>query len=250
MIILKSPEEIEKIRKACRIVAEVIQGVGETIRPGITTKDLDRFADEMIRKRKGVPAFKGYRGFPAGLCTSVNETVVHGIPSDRILREEDIIGIDYGAIVDGYYGDSAVTFPVGKINAESERLLKVTRESLYEGIRRMVVGNRLHDISWAIQSTAERAGFTVVKDFVGHGIGRSLHEEPQVPNFGRPGTGVRLSVGMVLAIEPMVNEGGPEVRILEDGWTAVTADGKRSAHFEHTVALTESGYEILSEPYA
>lgn len=248
MIILKSPEEVEKIRCASRIVGEVIQELEPMVKPGVTTGELDRRAEELMKKKGAKPAFKGYRGYPKVLCTSVNEKVVHGIPSDReVLKEGDIIGVDCGVIVEGFFGDSARTFPVGKVDEASQRLLDVTRESLYEGIRQMVVGRRIHDIGWAVQSCAEAGGFSVVRDFVGHGIGRSLHEEPQVPNFGKPNTGVRLTVGMVLAIEPMVNAGGPEVRVLEDGWTAVTADGRRSAHFEHTIALTEKGFEILSE---
>jgi len=248
MIVLKSPEEIEKMRRASRIVAEVIQELEPIIRPGATTDDLDRLAEELMKKKGSKPAFKGYRGYPRVLCTSINEKVVHGIPSDReILKEGDIIGVDCGVIVEGFFGDSARTFPVGAVDDVSKRLMEVTRESLYQGIRQMVLGNRIHDISWAVQKHVEEAGFSVVRDFVGHGIGRSLHEEPQVPNFGKPGTGVRLTAGMVLAIEPMVNVGGPEVRLLEDGWTAVTADGSRSAHFEHTIALTEKGFEILSE---
>lgn len=246
MIILKSVEEIDKIRRASKIVAEVLEELSVMIQSGVTTKDLDRSAEESIRRRGGLPAFKGYRGYPASLCTSVNETVVHGIPSDRVLCEGDIVGIDCGAIVDGFYGDAARTFSVGSIDKESERLVKVTRESLDRGITQVKVGNRLHDISWAVQSFVEENGFSVVRDFVGHGIGRSLHEEPQIPNFGTPHTGIRFAPGMVLAIEPMVNAGAPDVRVLEDGWTAVTADGRRSAHFEHTVALTEEGCEILS----
>jgi methionyl aminopeptidase len=247
MIILKSPAEIEKMRKVSKIVGEVILELEPFIKPGATTRDLDRKAEELIKKKGAVPAFKGYRGYPGSLCTSLNEIVVHGIPSSRALQDGDIIGIDCGAILEGFYGDSARTFPVGKIDAESKRLLDVTRESLYKGIEKMVEGNRLHDISWAVQSHAEEAGFSIVRDFVGHGIGRSLHEDPQVPNFGTAGTGLRLTKGMVLAIEPMVNMGTPAVKILEDGWTAVTMDGKRSAHFEHTIALTDKGYEILSE---
>ena len=246
MIILKSVEEIEKIRKASRIVAEVLNELGLMIQPGVTTRDLDRRAEEMMRQKGSLPAFKGYRGYPCSLCTSINETVVHGIPADRVLVEGDIIGIDCGVIVDGYYGDAARSYAVGKIDSLSQKLLDVTRESLAQGIRQMVVGNRLHDISWAIQSHVEQAGFSVVRDFVGHGIGRSLHEEPQLPNFGNPHTGVRLAAGIVLAIEPMVNAGGSEVKVLDDGWTAVTADGTRSAHFEHTVALTDKGTEILT----
>lgn len=248
MIILKSPDEIQKIRKASRVVAEVIEGITPMVVPGVTTYDLDRRAAEIMKEKGSKPAFKGYRGFPAVLCLSVNEEVVHGIPSTKkVLKEGDIIGIDCGVIIDGFYGDSAKTLPVGKVDAESEKLLRVTRESLEKGIEQMVVGKRLHDISWAVQSHAESNGFSVVREFVGHGIGRSLHEDPQVPNFGNPNTGIRLTAGMVLAIEPMVNVGVKEVKILEDGWTAVTLDGKRSAHFEHTIALTENGYEILSK---
>lgn len=247
MIILKSPAEIEKIRRASKVVAEVLRELETKVRPGVTTRELDRVAEELMRKKGAVPAFKGYRGYPAVLCTSVNEAVVHEIPSNRELREGDIVGIDCGVVVDGYYGDAARTFPVGKIDAESQKLLEVTREALYRGIRLMAVGKRLHDISWAVQSCAESAGFSVVRDFVGHGIGRSLHEEPQVPNFGDPGTGIKMAPGLVLAIEPMVNAGTAAVKVLEDGWTAVTEDGNRSAHFEHTVALTEKGCEILSE---
>ena len=246
MIVLKSPAEIEKIRRASRIVAEVLYELEAMVLPGATTRDLDRKAEALIRKKGALPAFKGYRGYPCTLCTSINEIVVHGIPSERVLAEGDIIGVDCGAIVEGFYGDAAKTYAVGKADSESERLMRVTRESLENGIQQMVMGNRLHDISWAVQSHAEAAGFTVVKDFVGHGIGRQLHEEPQVPNFGNPHTGVRLAVGMVLAIEPMINQKGPEVKILDDGWTAVTQDGRRSAHFEHTVALTDKGCEVLS----
>jgi methionyl aminopeptidase len=246
MIHLKSPEEMEKMRRASRIVAEVLKEIGSFVKPGVTTSELDSLAEEMMRKKKAVPAFKGYRGYPNVLCTSVNETVVHGIPSELSLKEGDIIGIDCGVVIDGFYGDSARTFAVGRVDPESQRLIDVTRESLQKGIEQMAVGNRIHDISWAVQSHVEAAGFSIVRDFVGHGIGRSLHEEPQVPNFGTPRTGMRLAAGMVLAIEPMVNQGKPEVKVLEDGWTAVTVDGMRSAHFEHTIALTEKGFEILS----
>jgi methionyl aminopeptidase len=246
MIVLKSQEEIEKMRRASRVVAEVINELEPLVKPGMTTKELDRVAEDLMKKKKAVPAFKGYRGYPAVLCTSVNETVVHGIPSDRALKQGDIIGIDCGVIVDGFYGDSARTFPVGPVEEESRRLMEVTRQSLELGIEQMKVGNRIHDISWAVQNHVELHGFSVVRDFVGHGIGRALHEEPQVPNFGTPHTGMRLAVGMVLAIEPMVNAGRPDVKVLDDGWTAVTADGKRSAHFEHTIALTEKGFEVLS----
>jgi methionyl aminopeptidase len=247
MIILKSPEEIEKMRKASRIVAEVIAEVSELIRPGATTQDLDRFAAERMAKKGAKPAFKGYRGFPCVLCTSVNEEVVHGIPSaKKVLKEGDIIGVDCGVVIEGYYGDAAKTFAVGRVDAESQRLMDITRESLEHGIQKMKVDGRIGDISRAVQEHVEKAGFSVVRDFVGHGIGRSLHEEPQVPNYGKANTGIRLSVGMVLAIEPMVNQGSPDVKVLDDGWTAVTSDARRSAHFEHTIALTSKGLEILS----
>jgi methionyl aminopeptidase len=247
MIILKSKEEISKIARASRIVAEVLQELRRMIKAGVTTAELDQTAERMIRERGGEPAFKGYRNFPATLCASINEEVVHGIPSPgRVLREGDIIGLDLGAIYEGYYGDSAVTVPVGAVPDSVRRLLEVTEESLYEGISRVRQGNRLSDVSHAIQACVEEAGYSVVTDFVGHGIGRSLHEEPQVPNFGEPGKGPRLKEGMVLAIEPMVNMGRPEVRILDDGWTAVTRDGSLSAHFEHTVAVSDDGPLILS----
>jgi methionyl aminopeptidase len=241
MIILKTPDEIEVMAKASKLVAETLQMLKREVRPGVTTEDLDRLAEDFIRARGGVPAFKGYRSYPKTLCASVNEQVVHGIPSKRVLKEGDIIGLDLGAIVDGFYGDSAVTVPVGRIDPKSEELLRVTEEALYQGIEHAVVGNRLSDISHAIQRHAEAAGFSVVTEFVGHGIGRRLHEEPQVPNYGQPGQGPRLQVGMVLAIEPMVNVGGSEVRVLDDQWTAVTRDGSRSAHFEHTIAIQASG---------
>ncbi|MBI3610646.1 MAG: type I methionyl aminopeptidase [Nitrospirae bacterium] len=246
MIILKSPEETGKIKRAGRIVAEVLKELKEQVKLGVTTLDLDQMAEEGIRKRGGQPAFKGYRGFPATLCASINEEVVHGIPSKRALREGDIIGLDLGAIVDGYYGDAAITVPVGAVRPEVLRLIRITEESLYRGIDQMRVGNRLSDISHAVQSHVEAAGYSVVKDFVGHGIGQSLHEEPQLPNFGKPGQGPRLKDGMVLALEPMVNMGKDGVRLLSDRWTAVTEDGSFSAHFEHTVAITETGPVILT----
>lgn len=246
MIILKTPEEIRKIEKAGRIVAEVLGILEQAARPGVTTMELDRIAEQEIRKRGGKPAFKGYRGFPATLCASVNEEIVHGIPSKRVLKDGDIIGMDLGAIVDGYYGDSAITVPVGRVEPETERLIRITREALQLGIAQIKVGNRLSDISHAVQSHAEGAGFSVVREFVGHGIGQSLHEEPQLPNFGAPGQGPRLKVGMVLAIEPMVNMGKEGVRVLSDQWTAVTEDGRLSAHFEHTVAVEDNGPRILT----
>jgi methionyl aminopeptidase len=247
MIVLKSKAEIETIARAGRIVAEALAELESLVKPGVTTLDLDRAAESFIRSRNAVPAFKGYRDYPATLCASVNDQIVHGIPSGRVLAEGDIIGMDLGAIVDGYYGDAAITVPVGKITAEAERLVRVTEASLYRAIEQIRDGNRLSDISNAVQSYVEAEGYSVVRDFVGHGIGRALHEEPQVPNFGKPGQGPRLKVGMVLAIEPMVNVGGPEVKVLSDHWTAVTRDGSLSAHFEHTVAVTENGPAILTK---
>jgi methionyl aminopeptidase len=241
MIILKTPEEIQVMERASKLVAETLQALRQEVRPGVTTEDLDRLAEEFIQARGGKPAFKGYRNYPKTLCASVNDQVVHGIPSRRVLREGDIIGLDLGAIVDGFYGDSAVTLPVGPVPPRVADLLRVTEEALYAGIAQAVVGNRLSDISHAVQRHAEASGFSVVTDFVGHGIGRQLHEEPQVPNYGKPGQGPRLQVGMVLAIEPMINMGGSAVRVLEDRWTAVTTDGSLSAHFEHTIAIQPSG---------
>jgi methionyl aminopeptidase len=247
MIILKSSDEMEKMAVASKIVAEVLLVLKEMVQPGVTTLDLDKVAEERIRKQGGIPAFKGYRGYPATLCASVNEQVVHGIPSKRPLNDGDIVGLDLGAVWEGYYGDSAVTLPVGSVGEQVQRLMEVTWASLYEGIAQIQVDGRLSDISHVIQTCAESAGFSVVRDFVGHGIGRNLHEEPQVPNYGKPGSGPRLKAGMVLAIEPMINAGGHAVRILEDQWTVVTEDGSLSAHFEHTVALTELGPKILTE---
>jgi len=246
MIILKSPDEVGKMQRAGRIVADVLRELKEQVKPGVSTLDLDEIAEKGIRKRGGQPAFKGYRGFPATLCASVNNEIVHGIPSKRTLQEGDIIGLDLGAIVDGYYGDAAITVAVGALRPEVQRLVKVTEESLYKGIDQMKAGNRLSDVSNAVQTHVEAAGYSVVKDFVGHGIGQSLHEEPQLPNFGKPGQGPRLRPGMVLAIEPMVNMGKDGVRVLDDHWTAVTEDGSLSAHFEHTVAITEAGPVILT----
>jgi methionyl aminopeptidase len=241
MIILKTPEEIEIMAKASRLVAETLEVLRREVRPGISTEDLDRLAESFIRSRGGIPAFKGYRNYPRTLCASVNDQVVHGIPSRRLLKEGDIIGLDLGVIVDGYYGDAAVTVPVGTIHPRAAELIRITQEALFKGIEQAVVGNRLYDISHAIQQHAEAAGFSVVTDFVGHGIGRQLHEEPQVPNYGKPGQGPRLQPGLVLAIEPMINVGGSEVRILDDQWTAVTRDGSLSAHFEHTIAIQPDG---------
>jgi len=248
MIIYRSPQEIEKIRKSCELVARTVQHLIRMVEPGVSTADLDREAEAYIRSEGGVPAFKGYRGFPASLCTSINAEVVHGIPSKtRILKDGDIIGIDCGAIIDGYYGDHARTIGVGNISAVGQTLLDATREALEIGIAQAKVGNRLSDISHAIQSYSESQGYGVVKAFVGHGIGTALHEEPQVPNFGPPGRGPRLREGMVLALEPMLNMGTADVSILSDNWTVVTADGALSAHFEHTVAVSENRGIVLSQ---
>ena len=241
MIILKTPDEIEIMARAAKLVAETLQVLKREVRPGITTDDLDKIAEDSIRSGGGVPAFKGYRNYPKTLCASVNEEVVHGIPSKRELKEGEIIGLDLGAIIDGFYGDSAMTLPVGRIPPRVAELLRVTEEALEAGIAQAIVGNRLSDVSHAIQRHAEAAGFSVVTEFVGHGIGRQLHEDPQVPNYGKPGSGPRLQVGMVLALEPMVNMGKSGVRILDDEWTAVTKDGSLSAHFEHTIAIQASG---------
>ena len=253
MIELKSTQEIERMRRANLIVAEVLDELERSVRPGVATVELDRIAETLTVKRGGRPAFKGYqvggKVFPSSLCISINDEIVHGIPSrDRVLREGDIVGLDFGVIFEGYYGDSARTVAVGRIGPEDERLMKVTEEALWAGIGEARAGRRLGDLSAAIQECIERAGFSVVREFVGHGIGRRLHEEPQVPNFGVRDRGMRLREGMVLAIEPMVNAGGPEVRIKEDGWTAVTCDGRRSAHFEHSVAITRDEPYVLSRP--
>jgi methionyl aminopeptidase len=248
MIILKTPAEIEIMAVASRVVAEVLEILVKEVRSGISTDDLDRLAEKEIRARGATPAFKGYRNYPKTLCASVNEQVVHGIPSSRKLKDGDIIGLDLGAIVGGFYGDSAVTVAVGKIPEQTAKMVQVTEESLCLGIKAAVVGNRLTDISHAIQRHVESSGYSVVTEFVGHGIGRQLHEDPQVANYGKPGQGPRLQSGMVIAIEPMVNMGGSAVRVLEDRWTAVTADGSLSAHFEHTIAIQPSGpARILSQ---
>jgi len=246
VIVIKSQEEIEKMAHSCCIVAETLEAIKTIVSPGITTKEIESFADAYIRARGAVPAFKGYRGYPASICTSLNDEVIHGIPSQRILKEGDIISIDLGVYKDGFHGDAAITLPVGKVEPELEKLLKVTEEALYVGIRNAKPGNRVSDISHAIQQHVESNGFSVVRAFVGHGIGRELHEDPQIPNFGTPGRGPRLKEGMTLAIEPMVNAGGYEVKVLDDGWTAVTLDNKSSAHFEHTVLVAANGPRILT----
>jgi methionyl aminopeptidase len=246
-IILKSPDEIEKMRRSNQIVAEILEEIKEAVRPGVSTRELNERAEGLLKRRNARSAFKGYSGFPAALCTSINEQVVHGIPSDRVLKEGDIVSLDFGAIYEDYYGDAAVTVPVGRATPEAERLLRVTEEALYRAIEQARPENRLQDISAAIQTHVEAHGFSVVRDFVGHGIGKHLHEKPQVPNFGHRGRGLRLQAGMTLAIEPMINVGGCEVVVLADGWTAVTKDRSLSAHFEHSVAVTENGPYILSK---
>ncbi len=246
MIILKTKDEIETIRQAGRIVALTAAEVAKAIRPGVKTKELDELADAFIRSHHAKPSFKGYRGFPGSICVSVNEELVHGIPGERRLQEGDIVTLDIGVEVDGYHADSAWTYPVGTISDDDQRLLEVTERALYEGLKYATPNNRLSDISHAIQTTVEAAGFSIVREYVGHGIGRNLHEEPQIPNYGPPNKGPRLKPGMVLAIEPMVNAGERFVKTLSDHWTVVTVDGSRCAHFEHTVAITETGCEILT----
>ena len=233
--------------QSCSIVAKTLDAIKTLVKPGITTEEIENFADAYIRANNAVPAFKGYRGYPASICTSVNNEIIHGIPSDRVLKEGDIVSIDLGVYKDGFYGDAAYTFPVGEIHPDAERLLRVTEESLYIGIENARPDNRVSDISCSIQRHIESNGFSVVRAFVGHGIGRDLHEEPQIPNFGLPNRGPRLKSGMTLAIEPMVNEGGYEVLILNDGWTTVTMDGKLSAHFEHTILVTSDKPKILTK---
>jgi len=246
MVFFKSQDDIAKIRKASQVVAATLEKLGRSVQSGISTLELDAIAESEIRKSGAVPAFKGYRGFPATLCVSINEEVIHGIPSKKTLKDGDIVGLDLGAIWDGFYGDAARTFAVGDVSPKAKLLMDVTEKSLLLGIEQAQAGNRLGDIGYAVQSYAEKHGFSVVREFVGHGIGRSLHEDPQVPNYGQPGHGQRIKAGMVLAIEPMVCQGGPEVDILDDNWTAVTRDGKLSAHFEHSVAITPEGPVILS----
>lgn len=252
MVWIKTKQEIDLIRASSRIVAEVLRLVGVHVNPGVTTLALDRIAEEFIRSSGAEPAFKGYRGsadapFPGTLCTSVDDEVVHGIPSARVLREGEIISVDVGVRKDGFYGDGAMTFPVGQVSPEKERLLRITRESLDKGIEQATAGNCVHDISHAVQQHVEAGGFSVVRDLVGHGVGKELHEEPAVPNHGAPGTGMQLKNGMTLAIEPMVNYGGWRVKVAPDGWTVLTQDGHPSAHFEHTIAIINGKPEILTQ---
>ncbi|MGH9604508.1 MAG: type I methionyl aminopeptidase [Terracidiphilus sp.] len=247
-VVLKSSKEIEKMRRAGCVVREVLELVRSLVRPGATTYDLEKAAQERLDQLGVKAAFKGYHGFPCVLCTSVNNEVVHGIPSPkRVLKRGDIVSVDFGVVVDGYYGDAAITVPVGRVDPDAERLLKVTEASLNAGIAAVKPGATLGDVGAAVQGVVEGEGFSVVRDFVGHGIGVHMHEEPQVPNFGEAGRGMKLKAGMVIAIEPMVNAGKPDVTVLPDGWTAVSADGSMSAHFEHTVAVTADGARILTE---
>ncbi len=246
MIILKSDRELGYLRDAGKVVAKTLEEMRKAVQPGISTLELDKIAEKFIKSCGAIPAFKGYHGFSGNICTSINEQVVHGIPGPRKLKSGDTISIDVGAVINGYNGDAAITLPVGEIAPDIQQLLDVTEQSLYKGIEQAVIGNRLGDISHAIQKHSEAYGYGVVRDFVGHGIGRNMHEDPQIPNYGLPGRGPRLKTGMTLAIEPMINMGTYEVRTLNDGWTVVTADGKRSAHFEHTVAITPDGPEILT----
>jgi len=246
MIIYKSEDEIRAIRRSSQIVAKVLDALSRLIEPGITTKELDAYAEKKTKETGAVPAFKGYRGYPASLCTSINEEIIHGIPSSRKLREGDIISLDFGVICEGYYGDASVTVPVGEVSPEARALIRVARESFFKGFEQVKAGNRISDISHAVQKHVEAHGFSVIRSFVGHGIGLSLHEEPQIPNFGHPGGGPMMKPGMVLAIEPMIAAGDWHVEVLEDNWTAVTKDRSLSAHYEHTVALTGEGAEILS----
>jgi methionyl aminopeptidase len=246
VIVCKSPSEIERMRVANALVADVLAELGAMVAPGVTTGELDAEAERLVRRRGAEPAFKGYRGYPATLCASVNEQVVHGIPSGRKLVNGDIVSLDMGVKLNGFFGDSAITVPVGQVSDEVLRLLNVTQQALDRGIEQVRIGGRISDIGHAIQHHVESYGFSVVREFVGHGIGASLHEEPQIANYGEPGRGPRLAEGMVLAIEPMVNMGRPAVKVLADGWTAVTRDGSLSAHFEHTVAVTKDGPLVLT----
>jgi methionyl aminopeptidase len=247
MIIRKSQGELDRMRRAGLIVAETLRELRAMVAPGISTRELDAHAEKRIRSAGAYPTFKGYRGFPASICTSVNEEVVHGIPSNRRLREGDIIKIDCGATLDGYVGDAAITIPVGQVAPEVEKLMEATRESLFKAVERMVAGNRLHDVSFAVQEHVEERGYSVVREFCGHGVGSKMHEDPQVPNYGRPGTGPKLKPGLVLAIEPMVNLGSHEIEVDKtDNWTVRTRDRKYSSHFEHTIAVTENGPIVLT----
>jgi methionyl aminopeptidase len=248
VIVCRSPAELNRLRDANALVGQVLRVLRGAVAPGVTTAELDALAEERIRAAGAVPAFKGYHGYPATICSSINEQVVHGIPSPRALRGGDIVAIDLGVRLEGFFGDAAITVPVGTVSEQAAELIRVTEEALWKGIAVVRAGARVSDIGHAVQTHVEAHGFSVVREFVGHGIGEALHEEPQIPNYGEPGRGPRLAEGMVLAIEPMVNLGQPQTRVLQDGWTAVAKDGSLSAHFEHTVAVTASGAEVLSLP--
>ncbi len=245
-MIIYCEEEVAAIKRSNQIVAQILEGLEAMIRPGLRTKEMDEWAEAKTREMGAIPAFKGYRDYPASLCTSINEEIVHGIPSSRSLRDGDIISLDFGVLYEGYYGDAAATFPVGKITPKAKKLIQTAEEAFYKGLDQIKVGNRMSDISHAIQSHVESQGFSVIRSFVGHGIGLSLHEEPQIPNFGLPGRGLKIKPGMVFALEPMIAMGDWNVEILDDNWTAITRDRSLSAHYEHTVAVTTKGAEILS----
>jgi methionyl aminopeptidase len=246
MIYIKSEKEIERMRRSNSVVMEILIELGKMLEPGMNIKRIERKADELATEKGGIPAFKGYNGYPSSICVSINEVIIHGIPHDRLLKEGDLVGLDFGILIDGFYGDAAITVPVGEVNKEAKKLLGVTEKALYKGINKARPGNRLGDISYAIQSFVEKNGFSVIRDFTGHGIGRKLHEEPSIPNFGKPSTGVIIEKGMTFAIEPMVAAGSYKIDVLSDGWTVVTKDRSLSAHFEHTIAVTEGEPEILS----
>lgn len=248
MIVLKTSNELRLMQRAGQISAQVLQLAGQAVKSGVTTLELDQLIEKFIRSQGAIPSFKGYGGFPGSACISINNEVIHGIPGHRVIQEGDIVSIDVGAIIDGFHGDNASTFAAGEITPAAQKLMDVTRESLNRGIQAAQAGNRIGDISWAVQSYVEENGFAVVRQFVGHGVGSNLHEDPEVPNFGKPHRGPRLMPGMTIAIEPMVNETGAGVRVLQDGWTTVTQSGSLSAHFEHTIAITDNGPVILTQP--
>ena len=246
MIYIRSASEVDKISMACQIVKETLEMLEDLVQPGITTLELDRKAEEFIRSRNAAPGFKGLYGYPDTLCVSIDDEVVHGLPADREVKEGEILSIDVGSLLNGYYGDHAKSFPVGNVDDKRQKLMKVTRECLYDAIDQALPGNRIGDISYAVQKKAESFGYGVVRELVGHGIGRNLHEEPQIPNYGEPGSGPKIEVGMCFAIEPMINMGKPDVYTKKDGWTVCTKDGQPSAHFEHTITVTDNGARILT----
>lgn len=246
MVIIKSEQEIEKMKRACRAVMMILEDLRSMVIPGLSIRELESHAEKMAARSGGVPAFKGYHGYPSSICVSVNDVVIHGIPNTKEIRQGDLVGIDFGMLLDGYFGDAAITVPVGKISEEAGKLVKITKEALYRGIEKAIPGNRVGDISHAIQEHVEANGFSVIREFTGHGIGRALHEEPSIPNYGKQGTGLPIEEGMTFALEPMVATGSFEVEVQADGWTVVTKDGGISAHFEHTIAIRQKGAEILT----